>query len=206
VPLPSSFSTATVVAHRVSKERGPAQILTEVDLTVGPEHRLGVGEPNGVGKSTLLQILAGIELPDSGSVTLAPPESTIAYLAQEPEARGAETLSQLLARRFSGRRGGLVVVSHDREFLERIVTLLVDIDEASHRATTYGGGFRLSRGQGHGPPARRGGHGEYVAERDRLRSDAQGMTLWGHYTRHRGVESHDCKEIMWPFLAGSFMS
>ena len=66
---------------------------------MGPEHRVGVVGPNGVGKSTLLQILAGVESPDSGSVVVTPPGSTVAYLAQEPEAHSTETLSQLLARR-----------------------------------------------------------------------------------------------------------
>ena len=39
------------------------------------------------------------------------------------------------------REGGLVVVSHDRAFLERIVTSVVEIGEASHRASEYGGGW-----------------------------------------------------------------
>src|ERR1700689_3231962 len=99
MPHPSAVPSATVVAHRISKDRGAARILTEVDLTVGPEHRVGVVGPNGVGKSTLLRILAGLEPPDSGSVVATPPESTVAYLAQEPEIEGSETVSELLARR-----------------------------------------------------------------------------------------------------------
>jgi ATPase subunit of ABC transporter with duplicated ATPase domains len=39
------------------------------------------------------------------------------------------------------RGGGLVVVSHDRAFLERIVTTVVEIDEATHRAAEFGGGW-----------------------------------------------------------------
>ena len=63
--MPRSFATpaVTVVAHRISKDRGAARILTDVDLTVGAEHRVGVVGPNGVGKSTLLQILAGSRHP-----------------------------------------------------------------------------------------------------------------------------------------------
>jgi ATPase subunit of ABC transporter with duplicated ATPase domains len=288
VPLPSSSSAATVVAHRISKERGAAQILIDVDLTIGPEHRVGVVGPNGVGKSTLLQVLAGIEVPDSGSVALTPPGSTIAYLAQEPEANSVETLSEFLARRtgvaaatsefeaaaaglagaapgsedrysfalerymglggpdfearaetvlnglglparllglptavlsggqraraslaglllsrhdlllldeptndldfdgldrleqfLSGRRGGLVVVSHDRAFLERMVTSVVDIDEASHRATTYGGGFAgyletKATARRHAEEA----YGGYVAERDRLQTRERLQRQW----------------------------
>ncbi|MBW4079634.1 MAG: ATP-binding cassette domain-containing protein, partial [Acidobacteria bacterium] len=43
----------------------------------------GVVGPNGVGKSTLLQLLAGWENPDSGSISIDPPNATVGYLAQE---------------------------------------------------------------------------------------------------------------------------
>ena len=41
-------------------------MLDDVSLSVGPGTCLGVVGPNGVGKSTLLQILAGLMVPDSG--------------------------------------------------------------------------------------------------------------------------------------------
>ena len=288
MPHPSSAPTATVVAHRITKDRGAARVLTEVGLLVGPEHRIGVVGPNGVGKSTLLQILAGVELPDSGSVVVTPPESTIAYLAQEHEVDSTETLAEHLARRsgvagaaieleaagaglmaaspgsedrysialerfmalgaadfdarsagvlddlglparllglptaslsggqrarsslatlllsrhdlllldeptndldFDGldrleefllhRRGGLVVVSHDRAFLERIVTSVADIDEASHRVTTYGGGFAgfleaKATARRHAEEA----YQDYVTQRDRLRLRERSQREW----------------------------
>ncbi|HET8929604.1 MAG TPA: ABC-F family ATP-binding cassette domain-containing protein [Acidimicrobiales bacterium] len=40
------------------------------------------------------------------------------------------------------RRGGLVVVSHDRAFLERVVTEVVEIDAHTHRVTRFGGGYQ----------------------------------------------------------------
>jgi ATPase subunit of ABC transporter with duplicated ATPase domains len=99
VPFVPSPSSATVVAHRVSKARGPAPILADIELTVGPEHRVGVVGPNGVGKTTLLRVLAGLEAPDAGRVVVTPPSATVAYLAQEPEASDRETLDGFLARR-----------------------------------------------------------------------------------------------------------
>jgi ATPase subunit of ABC transporter with duplicated ATPase domains len=281
-------SPATVVAHGVTKTRGPVPVLTDVDLTVGPEHRVGIVGPNGVGKTTLLHVLVGRDTPDSGRVVVTPPAATLAYLDQEPEARADETLAEFLGRRtdvgpasveleaaaaaladagpgaedryalalerylalggpdfearsasvlddlglqtrllglptaalsggqraraslaalllarhdillldeptnnldFDGldrlerflteRSGGLVVVSHDREFLERIVTSVVEIDDATHRATAYGGGYRAYLAAK--ATARRHAeedYGRYVAERDRLRQHERMQRQW----------------------------
>ncbi|GAC77948.1 ABC-F family ATP-binding cassette domain-containing protein [Gordonia malaquae] len=40
-----------------------------------------------------------------------------------------------------GMRGGVVLVSHDREFLARSVTRVLEIDLAQHTNTVYGGGY-----------------------------------------------------------------
>ncbi|HMG63891.1 MAG TPA: ATP-binding cassette domain-containing protein, partial [Streptosporangiaceae bacterium] len=39
------------------------------------------------------------------------------------------------------RRGGTVLVSHDREFLSRTVTRVVELDLAQQQVTSYGGGY-----------------------------------------------------------------
>ncbi|MGH9043691.1 MAG: ABC-F family ATP-binding cassette domain-containing protein [Acidimicrobiales bacterium] len=89
---------ATLVASRISCERGGKRVLSDVSLTVAPKSRLGVVGPNGVGKSTLLGVLAGRVPLDSGTVELAPPESTVGYLGQEPERRPGETVRALFHR------------------------------------------------------------------------------------------------------------
>ncbi|GAB3136407.1 ATP-binding cassette domain-containing protein [Micromonospora sonneratiae] len=48
--------------------RGGRPVLTGVNMTVSPGDRLGVVGENGRGKTTLLQVLAGTLVPDSGSV------------------------------------------------------------------------------------------------------------------------------------------
>jgi ATPase subunit of ABC transporter with duplicated ATPase domains len=55
--------------------------------------------PNGVGKSTLLRVLAGIEVPDGGTVERSPSTLRVGYLSQEPDARAGETVKVYLARR-----------------------------------------------------------------------------------------------------------
>jgi ATPase subunit of ABC transporter with duplicated ATPase domains len=55
-----------------------------------------------------------------------------------------------------GRDGGLVVVSHDRAFLERVATAVLEIDEFSREGTVFGGGFAA-----------------YLEERERARAAAR---------------------------------
>ncbi len=104
MPAPRSPSVplrtaATLVARGVSHDRGGRAVLRDVSLTVGPEACVGVVGPNGVGKSTLLQLLAGALAPDAGSVTLDPPTATVGYLTQEHGRPPGETVRQALTRR-----------------------------------------------------------------------------------------------------------
>jgi ATPase subunit of ABC transporter with duplicated ATPase domains len=231
----------------VSKHYGATTVLDRVTLSVTPG-RLGVVGPNGVGKSTLLRLIAGLDTPDAGSVRRTPATLTCGYLPQEHDRSTGETLLAHLARRtgvadaeheleaaasalaagdaaeeryavaldrfvalgggdleararqaaaelglpvsldrplaslsggeaarvalaaillsrfdvllldeptndldFDGldrlerfletREGGLVVVSHDREFLDRTVTRIVEIEPGSRRVREWSGGF-----------------------------------------------------------------
>jgi ATPase subunit of ABC transporter with duplicated ATPase domains len=239
-----------LVARHLHHERGGHTVLDDVSLSVGPTTCLGVVGPNGVGKSTLLQILAGLLVPTTGELRLDPPTAAIGYLSQEHGRERDETVVAALTRRtgvtgaeeelaaaasglaaggsaaeqryavaleryeaisagdfearlvsacaqvalppevtaqpvstlsggqeakvalaavllarfdltlldeptndldFDGlarleemvtrRTGGMVIVSHDRAFLERTVTDVLELDEHSRRGTVYGGGW-----------------------------------------------------------------
>ena len=90
----------------VTKRYGAQVVLDQVDLTIGPHARLGVVGPNGVGKSTLLRILAGVEEPDAGSVARAPAWLTAGYLAQERLRRRAGSAARHARAADRRRRGG----------------------------------------------------------------------------------------------------
>ncbi|HUP84206.1 MAG TPA: ABC-F family ATP-binding cassette domain-containing protein [Acidimicrobiales bacterium] len=88
-----------LTARRISKSYGTSVVLTEVDVSVGPRSRIGLVGPNGIGKSTLLRILAGLEEPDEGIVERTPRTLEVGWLPQEVEAAPEETLRHYLARR-----------------------------------------------------------------------------------------------------------
>jgi ATPase subunit of ABC transporter with duplicated ATPase domains len=88
-----------LTAKGISIDRGGQIILDEVSLSVGPRSRLGVVGPNGIGKSTLLRVLAGFEEPDRGVVERSPAALTVGFLAQELDAGPEEALVDYLARR-----------------------------------------------------------------------------------------------------------
>ena len=88
-----------LTAKGISIDRGGQTILDDVSVSVGPATRLGVVGPNGIGKSTLLRVLAGLVAPDRGTVERTPADLTTGYLAQEPDAGPDEALIDYLARR-----------------------------------------------------------------------------------------------------------
>jgi len=100
--MPSPFSPAslaTLVARDISYERGGRTVLDRVSISLGPESCVGVVGPNGVGKSTLLQLLAGLLAPLSGTLRYDPPSATVGYLAQEQSSLPGETVRQAVNRR-----------------------------------------------------------------------------------------------------------
>src|SRR5262245_50205022 len=88
-----------LVARDLAFAHGPVVVLDRVSATLTSGDRVGIVGPNGVGKSTLLRLLAGELTPSRGRVDHNPPSTTVGYLAQEPDARPGETVLELVARR-----------------------------------------------------------------------------------------------------------
>ncbi len=286
-PPTSSFAdSAVLTVSHVRVERDGALVLADASLTLTPASRVGVIGPNGVGKSTLLSVLAGELAPNAGTRTLEPPRASVGYLAQEHR-RSEESVHQALARRvgitdaeallrdaardlaagirdageryeeallrfdalgagtfdarlattlgelgvghlahaplstlsggqeakvalaaielsrfdvvlldeptndldFAGlerldewitrRVGGLVAVSHDRAFLERTVTRVLEIDEHSRTSREYAGGWSGYLSERARALARaRDAYEEYQSRRDELSERAARQRKW----------------------------
>ena len=86
----------SLAARNISKSYAAVQVLDHVSLVVAPGDRVGIVGPNGIGKSTLLRVLAGLEQPDAGRVIRG---GAVGYLPQELETRPGETVRDYLARR-----------------------------------------------------------------------------------------------------------
>jgi ATPase subunit of ABC transporter with duplicated ATPase domains len=82
---------------------GVVTVLDGVDLAADPGQRVGIVGPNGVGKTTLLRAIAGQVPLERGTVTFAPPTSTVGYLSQEPQRVAGEDV-----RAYLGRRTGVI--------------------------------------------------------------------------------------------------
>jgi len=289
-------------------------VLDGVSCTIGPLHRVGVVAPNGTGKSTLLKILAGLDAPDSGTVTMTPPTATVGYLPQEPERRAGETVRAYLARRtgvadaelaldaassalagqlpgaddayadalerylslgaadfdarlgavcadlglatrvldlempalsggqaaraslaaiilarfdvflldeptndldFAGLErlerflhdelsGGAVIVSHDRAFLDRTITSVLELDEQSHAATEYAGGWQAYLDE-HATARRHAEeqYAEYQAQRGTLTDRAQRQRQWSVQGKAKVKKSGETDKFIREFKRNS---
>jgi ATPase subunit of ABC transporter with duplicated ATPase domains len=106
---------ASLHARSLALTLGRVVVLDDIELQVTPGRRIGLVGPNGVGKSTLLRALAGLQPVDAGTVSLAPAAATVGYLPQEPERSAHESVAQFLARRtgVSGSTAALDAATND---------------------------------------------------------------------------------------------
>jgi ATPase subunit of ABC transporter with duplicated ATPase domains len=184
----------SLVAQNLSKSYAAAQVLDGVSLVVSPGDRIGIVGPNGIGKSTILRLLAGLEEPDGGRVLC---NGSVGYLRQEnvDTARsGGEATRRALhevmraehdfllldeptnnldfagiawLERFLDRTpAGVVLVSHDRAFLDRVVTRVVELEAETRRVREYAGTWS-----------------EYEQARDRARAEHE--AAYADYTEER---------------------
>jgi ATP-binding cassette subfamily F protein uup len=81
----------------LSRQFGAAPLFENLTLAVHEGERHGLVGPNGAGKSTLLRILAGLEEPDAGTVSLRR-GARLAMVVQEPEFPGGATVRAVMEK------------------------------------------------------------------------------------------------------------
>ncbi|MGG2015465.1 ABC-F family ATP-binding cassette domain-containing protein [Bacillus sp. S10(2024)] len=73
-----------LTVENVSKSYGDKPLFNGLSFSIAEGQRAGIIGVNGTGKSTLLKIIAGVEIPDTGEMTHTR-GYTISYLSQQPD-------------------------------------------------------------------------------------------------------------------------
>src|SRR3989338_3101512 len=85
-----------MLARDIYKSYWGKEILSGVSLQIGHNQKAALVGSNGVGKSTLLKILAGIDTSDRGSIQSN--SDSVGYLPQEIKIDSQESINDYLKR------------------------------------------------------------------------------------------------------------
>ncbi|WP_172135106.1 energy-dependent translational throttle protein EttA [Adlercreutzia sp. ZJ473] len=86
--------------YKARKAHGDKVILDDVSLSFFPGAKIGVVGPNGMGKSTLLKVMAGLEEVTAGEARLTP-GYTVGILQQEPPLEEDKTVIENVRMAFA---------------------------------------------------------------------------------------------------------
>ncbi|MFD8613068.1 ABC-F family ATP-binding cassette domain-containing protein [Streptomyces sp. NPDC059631] len=128
-----------LLAHDLVRTLGDRRVLDGVSLTASPGHRIGLIGENGVGKSTLLRLLAGTDEPDAGQV-VRPPD--LGFLQQEAPYDAGATLADVLDDALREARADLAELERLTEQLARTAE-----DAPGYAALLDAYGARLEQAQ-----------------------------------------------------------
>src|SRR3979409_1411987 len=138
---------AEVEIRAVSKAFKGAQAISDLSLTVGDGEFVALLGPTGAGKTTTLRLVAGLEMPDSGSIRIdgrdvtgdAPADRDVAFVFQQYSLYPHLTVFENMA--FALRAPIRRVPEADiRAKVEQIARLLHIEEKLQNRATQLSGG------------------------------------------------------------------
>jgi ABC-2 type transport system ATP-binding protein len=136
VPAARPDGAAPVLeASDLVKRYGDRVALRGVSISARPGELVAVIGPNGAGKTTLLSILAGIQRPDGGDLSLAP--ERVGWVPQQPSLYGKLTVAENL-RLFARLEGCPDVAAAVNRMLDQAGLA----DRAGSLASTLSGGNR----------------------------------------------------------------
>ncbi|MEA2007522.1 MAG: ABC-F family ATP-binding cassette domain-containing protein [Chloroflexota bacterium] len=121
-----------ITTYNLSKSYGPIDIFLGLSLRIPPNSRIALVGANGIGKTTLLRVLADIESASDGKVQCSS-GLTIGYLPQKAELSSERTLWEEILTAFDKLRG------QEKE-LQRIEELMSQPGKATEEdISRYGG-------------------------------------------------------------------
>lgn len=126
-----------LAARSLSKSHGSRVLFEDVSLVVGDGDRIGIFGPNGVGKSTLMRILAGIDPPDDGRIETAK-GLRIAYVPQEDVLSPDATVESALLAALADEH----LDDHDRVARARVMAGRLGFSDGAAGVGTLSGGWR----------------------------------------------------------------
>ncbi|MGX1128158.1 macrolide transport system ATP-binding/permease protein [Streptomyces glaucescens] len=129
----------TLHAHDLVRSLGGRRVLDGISLTASPGHRIGLIGENGVGKSTLLRVLAGVDEPDAGSVSRP---GDLGFLHQEMPFDAGSTITAVLDEALREAREDLAELDRLGEELARVPE-----DDPGHQELLDAYGRRLEQAQ-----------------------------------------------------------
>lgn len=119
-------------AENLTKSYSEKILFNNINLGINDGDKIGVIGINGTGKSTLLKILAGIEVPDSGNI-ITSNSLTIGYL---PQSQNFDDNTTILEEVFSGDSQNIKIVKEYEDAIlnpetpsDRIISLSKKMDE-----------------------------------------------------------------------------
>ncbi|KQZ05250.1 ABC transporter [Microbacterium sp. Root53] len=126
-PARAGAVTLTGVGRTFAAPGGSREVLRDIDIDLAPGEILSVIGPSGCGKSTLLRLIAGLDAPTAGSITLdgtalSDTDERTAVAFQEPRLLPWRTLAQNVELGLP--RGTLSSRAGRREGRERVRELL----------------------------------------------------------------------------------
>jgi ATP-binding cassette subfamily F protein 3 len=135
-----------ITLHSAQKSWGAWSLFRDVALEVEENARIGLIGPNGVGKTTLLRILAGLESIDAGRVSRSR-GSVAAYLPQQVAGDGRDSVRTVLEARPEVAEIDAALRAAERELsqpavaadLKRMSTILGRQEELLERWVAVGG-------------------------------------------------------------------
>ena len=95
-----------------------------------------------------------------------------------------------------GLRGSVVVVSHDRDFLDRTVECVVELDEWTRHATEFIGGWsEYEQARAHALRRQTEAYGAYESEKTRLEEQLRRMQRWEERGYGQGRKKKKTKDV-----------